>query len=278
MSGLLPDLAACLAKWSLAPEGSLIETPSSWLIPVRQHALAAMLKIFKPGSDERDGAAFLRYLGGSAAVRVLAADDEALLMERVEGARSLGTMAVSGADMAAAEILAETILQLHAPRSGPIPATLVPLEEQFAALFKRAAEHHVLARCATTARRLLETQSQIVPLHGDLHHNNVLDGGPRGWLAIDPKGLLGERTYETANLLRNPWPHAGLVHDAGRMQRLAELYSGRLGLEAARILAFALAHAGLSAAWDIDDGFDSGYSLRCAELLCGLVDPAAFAP
>jgi streptomycin 6-kinase len=70
-------------------------------------------------------------------VRVLAADDEAVLMERVDGARSLAAMALSGADDEAGEILAETILQLHAPRSGPIPAALVSLEEQFAALFKR---------------------------------------------------------------------------------------------------------------------------------------------
>jgi streptomycin 6-kinase len=236
------------------------------------------MAVCKPHSDERDGAAFLRYLNGKAAVHVLAADDEALLMERADGARSLAAMALSGADDAASEILADTILQLHAPRPGPIPATLVPLEQQFAALFKRATEHDVLARCATTARRLLETQREVVPLHGDLHHNNVLDGGPRGWLAIDPKGLIGECIYETANLLRNPWPRGSLVHDAGRMRRLADLYAARLGMDAARILAFALVHSGLGAAWDMDDGLDPGYSLRCAELLEHLVDPAAFGP
>jgi streptomycin 6-kinase len=135
-----------------------------------------------------------------------------------------------------------------------------------------------LARCATVARRLLETQRDVVALHGDLHHGNVLDGGPRGWLAIDPKGVIGERTYETANLLKNPWPHAALVHDAGRMQRLAQLYSARLGMGEKRILAFGFAHAGLSTAWDMDDGLDPGYSLRCAELLESLVDKAAFGP
>jgi streptomycin 6-kinase len=209
---------------------------------------------------------------------VLAADAEALLMERVDGARSLGAMALSGADTVASEILAATIVQLHAARPGPIPSTLVPLEEQFAALFRRATEHVVLARCATVARRLLATQREIVPLHGDLHHGNVLDGGLRGWLAIDPKGLLGERTYEIANLLKNPWPHAAFVHDIGRMQRLADLYSARLGIAAPRILAFAFAHAGLSAAWDMDDSLDPGFGLTCAELLEHLVDPAALGP
>jgi streptomycin 6-kinase len=275
MSGSPPDIAIWLAKWGLLPDGSLIETPSSWLMPVRRDALPAMLKIFKPASDERAAAVFLRYLQGKAVVLVIDADDEALLMERADGVRSLVTMAISGADNETAKILAEMILQVHAPRAGPIPCTLVPLEEQFSALFKRAADHEPLARCAEVTRALLATQRDVVPLHGDLHHGNVLDGGARGWLVIDPKGLLGERTYETANLLRNPWPHGYLVHDAARMLTLAQLYSGLLGMDAGRILAFALAHAGLSASWDMDDGHDPSYSLTCAELLERLVDPAA---
>jgi streptomycin 6-kinase len=41
-------------------------------------------------------------------------------------------------------------------------------------------------------------------LHGDIHHDNVLDFGARGRLAIDPKGLLGERGFEFAIFLPTP--------------------------------------------------------------------------
>jgi len=266
-----PALATYLAKWSLIADGGEIETPSSWLMPVRCGGVLAMLKVFKPASDERNGTELFRYFDGEAAVRVIEADDDALLMERADGPRSLVAMATSGADIEAAEVLAATVSRLHAPRSGPIPRVLTPLEDQFASLFARAQEHPLLARCAAVARRLLASPHDIVPLHGDLHHANVLDGGARGWLAIDPKALIGERTYETANLLTNPWPHAEIVHDAGRMRRLAQLYAGRLDLDVERVLSFSLAHAGLSASWDMDDGFDPGYRLRCVELLDGLV-------
>lgn len=95
--------------------------------------------------------------------------------------------------------------------------------------------------------------------------------GVRGWLAVDPKGLWGERTYEVANLLGNPWPHGEIVHSSERMQRMAELYAGRLGMDTGRVLAFALAHAGLAASWDLDDGSDPTYRLKCAEVLAPLV-------
>jgi streptomycin 6-kinase len=266
-----PEFAVQLAKWSVLPDGVPMDTPSSWVLFVGHGTASAVLKVYKTASDERHGADFLKYLGGDGAVRVMEADDTALLMERAVGSRSLMEMAVNGEDIQSAEILADTILRLHAPRSSAIPKTLVPLETQFMSLFKRANDHPLLRTCASLAHRLLERQSDIVPLHGDLHHSNVLDGGARGWLAIDPKALIGERTYEVANLLGNPWPHGEIVHDTVRIQKLAELYATRLRLNADRILAYALAHAGLSASWDLDDGFDPGYRLKCIEVLTPLV-------
>ena len=86
--------------------------------------------------------------------------------------------------------------------------------------------------------------------------------GPRGWLAIDPKGVAGERTYEVANLLHNPC--ADLALDGERNRRVARLYGESLDLDPDRILRFALAHAGLSAAWDMEDGENPSFSLTCA--------------
>ena len=57
------------------------------------------------------------------------------------------------------------------------------------------------ARWQATAQALLADAARgRASLHGDLHHDNVLDFGPRGWLAIDPHGLLGERGFDFANI------------------------------------------------------------------------------
>ncbi len=262
----LPPLDQYLTKWNLRRDGVVIETGSSWLIPVRRVDFPAMLKFLKPECDEQRGADLLRYFGGDGAVFVIEADEAAVLMERAGGDVSLKAMALSGGDDKAAEILAEIVTKLHSPRDRPAPGKLVRLRDWFRALFAREAESPILARCADVARRLLADEQEIVVLHGDLHHDNVLQSA-RGWLAIDPKGLIGERTYEVANLLGNPWPHGEIVHHSDRMRRLGAFYAGRLNLDLPRVLDFALAHAGLAASWSIEDGRDPSYCLKCAEIL-----------
>jgi streptomycin 6-kinase len=261
------SFARYLALWDLVPDGAPIETPSSWLLPVRRDRIMAMLKVMQPSSDECNAAALLQYYDGKGAIRLYEAHENALLMERACGQRSLMTMAVTGGDIQAAEILAESVGALHAWRARPAPEGLTPLREWFWSLYERENTTPILGRCSTLARSLIATERDVHPLHGDLHHDNVLDGGARGWLAIDPKALIGERAFEIANLLGNPCPHGDIVHRPERMRQLAALYAGRLGLDVQRVLAFALAHAGLAASWDMQGGSDPTYRLRCAEVL-----------
>jgi len=71
------------------------------------------------------------------------------------------------------------------------PPDLQPLRERFASLFKAAKADRdagagsLYVEAAATAERVLAEPHDVRPLHGDLHHDNILFG-PRGWLAIDP--------------------------------------------------------------------------------------------
>ncbi|MEO1224579.1 MAG: aminoglycoside phosphotransferase family protein [Pseudomonadota bacterium] len=268
--------AALVRDWSLAADGPSFQTPSSWLLPVRFQGSKAMLKVMKPTSDEHRAAAVLNYFDGGGAVRVYRASASAWLMERGARQGALTRMVLGGDDDGAAEILAATIKKLHAPRSYAPPNDLPSLRRRFAALLGNADGPTVLGRCATVATALLATERERTVLHADMHHDNVVDGGvvdgrPRGWLAIDPKGVFGERTYEVANLFCNPWPHGGIVLQPSRMQHLAEFYAARLDLDTDRVLRFAFAHAGLSACWSVADGENPGFAIRCAETLQPLV-------
>ena len=149
--------------------------------------------------------------------KVLAQHGPALLLERATGPRSLAAMV---ADRPGRRGEPHSLRRGRAPACaapGP-PPELVPLARWFEALAPAARTHGgLLAQADSAAQALLADPRDVVVLHGDIHHGNVLDGGERGWLAIDPKGLLGERTFDFVNILRNPDAAAALA--PGRFDR-----------------------------------------------------------
>ena len=206
-----------------------------------------MLKI-ATSDHEMAGARLMAWWDGDGAPRVLAVDGEALLLERIPAGRSLAEMARDGGDDEAMRILCGVGDRLHAPRARPLPDGLFPLASWFRALAPAAAAHGgILDASLTAAQALLADPRDIVVLHGDLHHYNVLDGGERGWLVIDPKGVLGERAYEYATTLCNP--DAALALAPGRLARQAGVIAQAARLDRERLLRWVLAHAGVSAAW-----------------------------
>jgi streptomycin 6-kinase len=263
-----------LLKWDLVPDGEPIATPTAWLLPVRRRGEPAMLKL--AGEEERGGNLLLEWWDGEGAARTLAREDAAVLLERAMGPTSLAEMARAGRDDDACRILCATAARLHAPRAWP-PPQLVPLTRWFGELEPAAAKHGgILDRCAETARALLAAPTDCRPLHGDLHHDNVLDFGTRGWLAIDPKGLIGERGFDFANIFTNPDlsdPARPVATELGRFVRRVEIVSDAANLEPQRLLRWILAWTGLSAAWFLSDGGPlARIDLRIAELAAAELD------
>jgi streptomycin 6-kinase len=246
------------------PDGAPIVTHTSRLLPVRHAGVPAMLKIAL-AAEERRGAAVMRWWRGDGAARVLASAGDALLLERATGDRSLADMARHGRDDEATRIVCDVAGRLHARPDAP-PATVVPLAAWFAALEPAGTAHGgVLALAARTARALLGDPRDVVVLHGDLHHGNVLDGGAsRGWIAIDPKGLLGERGFDLANLFCNP--DLATATAPGRLARQVDTAAAAAGLDRERLLRWVLAYAGLSASWSLADGEEPALALRVAAL------------
>ena len=254
-----------LDRWGLTRDGEPFQTPynGNWLIPVRQGDQAAILKIATSEHEHR-GAAFMAWLAGDGAARMLALEGDAQLLERLPAARSLAQMARQGDDDEAMRIICAVGDRLHAPRAAAPPKTIIPLHRWFRALAPAAAAHGgIYVPALAEAGALLADPRQVALLHGDLHHENVLDGGERGWLVIDPKGLLGERTYEYATTLCNP--DAELVLSPGRLARRLDVIAQAARLDRHRLLRWTFAHAAISAAWCIQDGHDPATGLAIAE-------------
>ena len=245
-----------LSRWRLRRDGAAIETPHAQLWPVlTADGELAMLKVSSE-TEEQNGHRLLRWWDGDGAARLLAHEGPAILIERARG-DSLRQRSIDGNDDACTTILCQVLQQLHRPRSAP-PAELVCLRTWFADLLQpRAALPPLLEQCRSLAEELLQDEQEIRPLHGDLHHDNVMDFGARGWLAIDPKRLLGDRAFDYTTLFSNPDLCGPGIHVATRPERFAarlEQVSTLAGLERARLLRWIAASMGLSAVWFRDDG------------------------
>jgi streptomycin 6-kinase len=252
-----------LARWGLTPDGDPIVTHGSRLLPVRQGGVPAMLKVATE-AEEKFGGLLMSWWDGEGAARVLAHDGEALLLERAEGKTSLSDMARHGRDEEATRIICDVVARLHARRGRP-PPHLIPLAEWFRELEPAAAQQGgILALSAATARALLAAPQDVVVLHGDIYHDNILDFGARGWLAIDPMRLIGERGFDYANLFCNPDYETATAPD--RFARRLAVVAEAAALERQRLLRWILAWAGLSVAWFLDDGVSLEIEFKVAEM------------
>jgi streptomycin 6-kinase len=244
-----------LDRWDLVPDGSPFATPTSTLLRVWQGESPAMLKV-SHDPDERHARTLLEWWAGDGAAAVLAWEGDAVLMERATGAGSLSQMARSRQDAQACKIICQVAERLHASRPKRVP-DLMPLSNWFDDLRPAAVNHGgILKRCAETAQELLATPRDVRVLHGDLHHDNVLDFGMRGWLAIDPKRLIGERGFDYANIFTNPDLSdrtQPVATDSIRFSQRIDLVASEAKLERKRLLAWVLAWTGLSATWLLED-------------------------
>jgi streptomycin 6-kinase len=250
-------------EWSLDEDGEIFMVGNSLLQPVITGGIPAMLKV-PLKEEERTGFRLLACWDGNAAVKVYRFDADALLMERAIGERSLKRMVLSGKEEEVNRIICAVVQQLHA-NPCPMAPELVPLNTWFRSLADAAGrEGGFFARGHAVAEQLLAVPHRVVALHGDIHHDNILDGGPRGWLVIDPKGANGERGFDYANIFCNPD-----LSVAGSPERLASqvgLIAALAGIPARRLMHWIIAWAALMASWMLEDGEDPVLPLTVGQI------------
>lgn len=266
-----------------------------------------ILKIGVPDRELISEIAALRLFNGKGAVRLLEADESRcmFLLERVKPGVMLSTLED---DEQATHIAADVMLKLWRPLTMESGGSPLELQERAPALqsliklsdwfegFKRLRvrygggtgplDKNLVERAEGIARDFFAEDYIPTLIHGDFHHYNILSstrscaagimpaalplGGvlPPGWLAIDPKGVIGPAAYEVGPFLLNPWiePFNESRFKVQTKKRI-DILSERLGFERERIRKWGFAHAVLSALWSIEDKGDPSYAAWCAELL-----------
>lgn len=267
----LPDLVASLADdWSLTV-GESYEPGGVTALALRvrcSDGTPAVLKVRYPDDDEpvAEGAA-LRHFGGHGAVALLAEDEPrtALLLERCDP----GTALSDEPDDECARVVATLLGELwSAAPEGDAYERLSVRAARWIESIEAAREFDAGLRdeALGVLRDLaVVADEDAVVLHGDLHAANVLRAAREPWLAIDPKGRAGDRTYDCAALLRDR-------ATAETVPRPFAIVREVLGVDAARVRGWALAQAVEGAVWsyrfgDVAGGDEFAAAARLIALL-----------
>ena len=237
-----------------------------------------VLKIGVPRDELTSEIAALRLFNGEGACRVIDADEErgCLLLERLNPGVMLSTMED---DEQATHVSAEVMQKVWRP--APEDSIFLQLSDWFDGLNRLRETFNggtgplnekLVDRVERSVKDFFAENHKPVLMHGDFHHFNILSS-ERGWLVIDPKGVIGPAGYEVGPFLINPWGEiSNEVNQRQMIVRRIDILHEHLGFERERIREWGLAHAVLSAWWHIEDNTSGEeYSMNFAEMIADLL-------
>ncbi len=236
-----------------------------------------ILKLGVPNPEFSSEMAALKLFNGNGACQLIDCDEKRgfLLLERL----TPGTMlAEIENDDERTHIAADVMQNLIYRRGGvtsPLRDNFIQLSDWFDEL--KTVRPKFDGGTGPFPKEIFERVESFLPelfadtdvklIHGDFHHFNILKSEERGWLVIDPKGVIGPAGYEVGPLMINPW---GSLSDGisfkVQTERRIDIFRERLGWERENLIRWSLAHSVLSAWWDFESGLDWEYSMNCARV------------
>lgn len=269
LPGLVDELAE---RWGLRLSQRLTSGATSVVLAGERAGTPVVLKLSPDAEFLNRQADMLRTLGPTGRVPAVL-EQEGLEQDGPEGGAVLMERILPGTTIDAGPVpaprdWADLTGDLHRPSPGPGAVTdrledrCAEMEERIGARQARPdVRRHVPDRLWRAAmeecRELVTSCPDPVVIHGDLHLGNVLAGGPRGLVAIDPKLCVGDRCFDLVD-------YVVVEGDADDMVERARRLAPLVGTDPDRLLAWSRVNAVVTAvsrtAWR---GFDD----RCARLL-----------
>ncbi|MFE9768822.1 aminoglycoside phosphotransferase family protein [Streptomyces sp. NPDC005808] len=250
---LLERGAEFLERWGLRQEGRPMGGRVAVVLPVVcGDGTPAALKVQDLDDETAGEPLALRTWGGEGVVRLLDDDPDTgtMLLERLDEDRPLAALPDV---MQATAILADLLARLT---SVPAPAELRRLGDLTAGMFDRlpaalaasAAEddRRLLRNCAAALREVAGEPGDRL-LHWDLHFENILAADREPWLAIDPKPLAGDPSFELLPALWNRF-------EDGHLRRRFDLLTETLGADRERARAWTLGRVLQNSLWRLEEG------------------------
>lgn len=230
-----------------------------------------VLKIALNAKDIRREAAALRCFDGAGAIRVVQEDEGMLLLERAIPGTTLKEY-FPKKDEESISIVCEIMKKLHTAKYEFCP--VFPHVRDFLSVLDKNLGIPIgcLQNARDLGKELLHEASSDVLLHGDLHHDNILFNGSE-WVAIDPKGVVGDENFEIAAFICNPID--GLLNQINFYDIIKSritIFANILDVPEPLIAKWCFLKSILAWIWALEDNGDTKYWEKMANIFEGIVD------
>jgi streptomycin 6-kinase len=236
---------------------------------IRASSLPVVLKI---GCDRKSLHAemlALLHFAGNGSVQLIDYHESynALLLQQAIPGITLKSLYPAQAEYVIDHYLA-TMQHLHA-NPLPIQHHFAHIRDWLEAINRIASDQlpsSLLEKACSLKSALVNSLNCNILLHGDLHHDNILKHGTQ-WIAIDPKGIIGDPEFEVAAF---DFIHPGEMNNRNVTELFTsrvELIAAKTGMHTQRIIQWVFIRLILAAAWSIEDKDDPGKYIHLADII-----------
>ena len=256
----LPEIIAEIERnWSLEIEKPFPNLSYHYVAPcLFKSGGEAVVKIGFPGEKATTFSEIkmLEFLDGKGVCRLLRFDEErfALLLEKLAPGENLKTICRND-DAKAVEIAIRVMRDFW--REPPENIEFPRLGKWFDGL-REAEKIGFAPEYVKKARRFYDelnaaTRTKTL-LHGDFHHENILSAEREKFLAIDPKGIVGDIGYDLSVFMIN---HANWLKPkpdlTEKLDAAIRAFSEAFEIEPQNLRRWIFAHSVLSAWWTFEE-------------------------
>ncbi|MBL4576402.1 MAG: phosphotransferase [Opitutaceae bacterium] len=259
---LLPEtIAACADRWSLHILPPFEELSYNYVTPATtSDGMSVVIKAGVPSKEVTSEIEALRAFNGKGISRLLDADIDlgVMLLERLQPGTFLSDIDNDEeVTRCAASVMQRLCTRAPAHHNfkllshwanqslsevrtqfeggyGPLPIDLIDLAQSY-------------------FTELLDPRNEQTLIHGDFHPQNILRSERDSWLAIDPKGIVGDPLYDIAVFVCQPPRRPTGLDPKKFLSRRIDQIGEALAVDRQLLTKWCFAHSVLSGCWASGD-------------------------